>query len=241
MALIGDVERSGDGILGEGVGQANLKSTRGGNFFGGEEHLQCASFADEAWQALRASPSSDEAESSATMSEERVRAGDAAITGEREIESAPHAVAVDGGNGRSGEAGDGAHQALSHVREAKSFRAGERGDLVEIGSGGEEVRVAGEDEMRRRMRGEIFDGDGQRLDAGARETVGAVVGYEADDERFIVRFEGEIWSGVHAIMGRIGQGGRLCRRSTQVSVQMKDANLGHRPFYVLDENPHSNC
>ena len=213
------MRRGGYGIIGEGVDQADLQGARGGNFFRGEEHLQRASFADEARQALRAAPSGDEAEGGAAMSEERVRAGDAAIAGEREIESASHAIAVDGGDGRSGKVGDGAHQALAHVGEAKSFGAGERGDLVEIGSGGEEVRVAGEDEARGRMRGEIFDGDGQRLDAGAREAVGAVVGDETEDERGVVRFEGEVWSGVHATMGRIGQGGRLCRRPTHPGLE----------------------
>src|SRR5271165_3270430 len=112
------------------------------------------------------------------MSEERVRAGDAAVAGEREIESASHAVAVDCGDSRSGKVGDGAHQALAHVGEAKGFGTGEGGDLVEVGSGGEKVFVAGEDETRGRMRGEVFDAESQRLDASTRETVGAVVGDE---------------------------------------------------------------
>lgn len=65
------------------------------------------------------------------------------MASEREIEPASHAIAVNGGDRRSGEVSHGVHQALTHLRKAKSFRAGKRGDLVEIGSRGEKMHVAG--------------------------------------------------------------------------------------------------
>ena len=51
----------------------------------------------------------------------------------------------------AGKLGHGVHQPLPHLRKAEGFRAGERGDLVEVGSGGEEMGVAGDDQPRRRL------------------------------------------------------------------------------------------
>lgn len=43
-------------IGGDGIDQADLQGFGGVEFFGGQEHLQCAAFADEARKPLRTAP-----------------------------------------------------------------------------------------------------------------------------------------------------------------------------------------
>jgi hypothetical protein len=107
--------------------------------------LERTSFADEAWESLCSSPAGDEAESRSSMSEDGVPSGDAATACERQIETSAHAVSVNGGDGGSREIGDGIHQTLSHLREAKCFGAVQLSDFVEIGSGGKEMGIASDD------------------------------------------------------------------------------------------------
>lgn len=73
----------GDGIVGDGIHQSHFQGSGGGDLLRGDEKLQRPSLSDQARQALRSSPSGHEAEGGAAMSEDGVRSGDPAMTGER--------------------------------------------------------------------------------------------------------------------------------------------------------------
>ncbi len=76
------------------------------------------------------------------------------------------------------------------MSEAKGFGPGKRGDFVEVGAGGEEVRVAGNYQERRRMARQLFRCSDDRLQAGAREAIGAVAGNQAQNHGVAVRLDG---------------------------------------------------
>ena len=124
------------------------------------------------------------------MTEDGVRPGDAALAGEGQVETASHAISVDGGNRRRWKAGNSVHERLSHLRETKGFGAGEGGDLVQVGSGGKEVRVAGEDEFCGTLVGEFAHRGGQCVHSCDGQAVGTVVGDEAEDRDARVAFDG---------------------------------------------------
>jgi hypothetical protein len=136
------------------VDESNLLSERRGDLLGGNEHFESPGAADEAGEALGSAPSGDEAEGGAAVSEDGVRVGDAEVAGEGEVESAAHAVTVNGGANRGGEVVDKLHEALAHPRELEAVGR-ESGDFVEVGSGGEEPVVAGDDE-RARIAGKVL-------------------------------------------------------------------------------------
>ena len=160
-------------IVSDGVDQTASQSFASVEFFSRKEHLQRPGLADKPRQALRASPAGDEAESCAAMTKNRMRAGNAAMAGERQIKSAAHAVAMNGGDGRSREVGDSVHQALSHLREAKGLGAVQFGNFVEIGSGGEEMHVAGDHESGGGFLCELLECLRQRGDSCACKAIGA--------------------------------------------------------------------
>jgi len=149
--------------------------------FGGEKYLEGACFADEARQALCATPAGDKSEGGATVSEEGVWSSDAALTCQRQVKPASHAITVDRGNGWSREGRDNVHQPLSHLCETKYFRAVQLGNFVEVGADGEKVRVAGDHQSRQRLLRKFFEGGRQREDPGTGEAVGAVIGDEPQD------------------------------------------------------------
>ena len=77
------------------------------------------------------------------MAEDRAGRGDPAMTSEGKVESSTHAMAFDGGDYGSGIAGDCVHKFLSQSGKFVRFRAGERVDFVEVGSGGK-VAITGD-------------------------------------------------------------------------------------------------
>lgn len=168
-------------ILGKGVYQAVVQCVAGVDFFGGEKHLEGACFADEARQALCATPASDESEGGAAVSEEGVWSSDASLTCQRQVKPASHAITVDRGDSWSWEVRDNAHQPLSHLCETKCFRAVQLGNFVEVGADGEKVRIAGDHQSRQRSLRKFLEGGCQRKDPGTGETVGAVNGDEPQD------------------------------------------------------------
>jgi len=99
------------------------------------------------------------------MSEDCVWVRDADVAGEGEVESAAHAIAVNGGANGSRELIDGEHQTLAHEREVEGVGM-ERGDFIEVGTGGEEVVVARDDERLRIFR-EFLDGFRECAHTGA--------------------------------------------------------------------------
>ena len=100
------------------------------------------------------------------MSKDSVWARDSVTACERQVESPAHAVALNGGDRRSREVGNGIHQALSHVREVERFSAVKFEDLMEIGPRGEELRATCDHELGVTFVCKIFDRFGQRGYAG---------------------------------------------------------------------------
>jgi len=151
--------------------------------FGGKEHLQRAPFADQPRQALRTAPARDKAECSAAMSEDGIRTGNASTARQSEIEPVAHAVAVNRSHGWGREVLDGLHQLLPHLRESKSRGAVEFGDFVKVGTGGEELSVAGNDKPFGRSRRELLDGFGQGEYAGTGKAISPILREEAQNGR----------------------------------------------------------
>lgn len=89
-------------IVHDCIHQADAEGLGRVQFFGSEEHLQGAAFADEAGKPLGASPPGDEAERGAAVAEDGMRGRDAMATSKGEIEASAHAVAFNGGVGGSG-------------------------------------------------------------------------------------------------------------------------------------------
>ena len=143
------------------VNQPNPQGVAGIELLGDEKHLQCAGLTNEPRKALGASPAGDETEGGTAMSKDSVRASDSLTACERQVKPSAHRVAMNGGDRRGRKVGNGIHQALSHVREAEGLGAIQLGDLLEIGPGGEEMRVAGDDELGGMSVSKIFDRYGQ--------------------------------------------------------------------------------
>src|SRR5215472_7708506 len=80
------------------------------------------------------------------MSEDSGRRRNAKIASQSQIHAAAHAVAMDAGDHRNGKTVDGVHQPLAGPRKLERLRAVELGNLFEIGAGGKELVVAGNDQ-----------------------------------------------------------------------------------------------
>jgi len=122
------------------------------------------------------------------MTEYRVWAGDPARAGKRQVESATHAISVNRGDSWRREASDGIHERLSHGSEPKSFGPGECGDLVQVGSGGEEMRFAGDDQPGWRLSRQMRNCVGECSHARDAQAIGAVVRDEAQNRNSFVPF-----------------------------------------------------
>lgn len=96
------------------------------------------------------------------MSEDGLGRGDAAMTGQGQIEASAHAVTFDGGGDWGGIGGDGAHEGLSEGGERVGGGSGEGGDFVEVGAYGEEAAIAGDDEGM--LVGVVFQFVSERFD-----------------------------------------------------------------------------
>lgn len=173
-------------IVGDGIHHSDFERLCGGDFFRGDEKLERSALADQTRQALRTSPSGHEAESGAAMSKDGVGRGDPAVTGEREIETSAHAVAINGGDDGDGVAGDCVHECLSHGGELAGFGAGQCGDFVQVGADREKMAIARDDQRAELLLQFVFEfseGRGQCEHAGAGKAVGAVGRSEAQDAR----------------------------------------------------------
>src|SRR6478735_1148123 len=80
------------------------------------------------------------------MSKDGVGCGDAIVAGQRQVHGAAHAVAADGGDYGNRKVVDGQHERLATAGKLKSFWSAELGNLVQIGPGGKELAIAGDDE-----------------------------------------------------------------------------------------------
>ncbi len=115
-------------------------------FFSGKKHGKCATSSHESRQALGSAPSGHEAQGRASMSEDGVRGRDAVMTGQRQVESSTHAVAMNRGIDRGGKPGDSIHEVLPHSGECDRGGAGERANFREIRPRGEKSGIAGNDQ-----------------------------------------------------------------------------------------------
>ena len=168
-------QRSCEWIVGDGINQPIPQGIAGVQLLGSEKHLQRAGLTNEPRKALGASPSGDETQGGAAMSEDGVRAGDSVMAREREVQSSAHAVAVNGSDGWSREVGDAVHQPLPHLGELEGFGAVQLGNLTEIGSSRKEMRVTGNHKPDGRVFCKRLDCHCQRSHAGASEAIGAIV------------------------------------------------------------------
>src|SRR5215472_5840564 len=116
------------------------------------------------------------------MSEDSARRCNAQIASQSQIHAAAHAVAMDGGNHGNGKTVDRIHQPLAGPRKLERLRAVELGNLFEIGAGGKELVVAGDDQGLDAAAfgfvlqfANIFE---QSSNRGAAEFVGVVSGYQ---------------------------------------------------------------
>src|SRR5215472_7115488 len=80
------------------------------------------------------------------MSEDSARRCNAQIASQSQIHAAAHAVALDGGDHQNGKTVNRIHQPLAGPRKLERLRAVELGNLFEIGAGGKEFVVAGDDQ-----------------------------------------------------------------------------------------------
>jgi len=77
---------------------------------------------------------------------ERARSGDSAITGESKVETSAHAVAFYPGGNWGGEIFNRVHEYLPQTGEFIGLRTGQRGNFIQVGTHGEEARIAGNDQ-----------------------------------------------------------------------------------------------
>src|SRR5271157_19699 len=199
-------------------------------FFRGEEHLECAGLTHQTGQPLRAAPAGDKAQCCATMSEDGVWSCDAALAGQREVESATHAVAVDGGDGGGREAGDGAHQALAHLGKSKGLGAMQLGNLVQVSPGGEEMQVASDDQAGWWILCEFLKRFREGCNPRPCQAVGAVRRKQAQDADGAVCFESvEIFSGLERMIQqkrRVTQPAATPRGFTLLRMNSMMASIG---------------
>lgn len=140
--MSGNRQRRSDWIVRDCLDQPVSQGVTRVQFLSSYEHFQRTFLADYSRQPLCASPPGDEAERRAAVAKDGVRSGNAARARQREIEPATHAVSMHGCDGRSGEVRYVIHEVLPHLGESKSLGSLKLGNLVEVGSGGEEMRVA---------------------------------------------------------------------------------------------------
>ena len=110
------------------------------------------------------------------------------MAGERQIESAAHAVTGNGGDHRGGEALYLVHERLAHMGKRVGRGSRERDDFLQLRSGRKELVIAGDYEGLR-IAGEIANLPGEREHAGARQAVGAVIRNHANNGRGVQMFE----------------------------------------------------
>src|SRR5262249_54004410 len=103
--LHGSAQRS----FGNFINHTGGESLASVEFFSGKKHLQRPRLADQSRQALRATPASDQAESSTALSDKRIGSGDTRAASERQIQPSAHAVARNRSAGAGRELLDGAH------------------------------------------------------------------------------------------------------------------------------------
>src|SRR5581483_2816926 len=96
-------QRCANRILLDFGDKANAQRLSSIYFFGGEKHLQGASFADEAREALGSAPAGDQSQGRTAMSENRLGRGNAGMARERKIEPASHAITTNRGEHRRRE------------------------------------------------------------------------------------------------------------------------------------------
>jgi hypothetical protein len=174
-------------VVSQRVYQADLERFGGRDFFHGKEHLQCPAFSDQAREPLRATPAGDESERRSAMTEDGIWRGDATMTSKCKIQSSTHAVAADDSDHWSRKVLNRIHQALADLGEFVSFGPGESGDLIQVGTGGEELVISGNDETPC-IAGKFAYCAGQGSHAGSGQTIGAVGALQAQHTAMIELF-----------------------------------------------------
>src|SRR6185312_4713357 len=115
---------------------------------GGKNHVQRCARTDEARQAIRSTSARNQPQLHLGKSEYGlgVIAGDAIAAGKRQFQPTAEAGTMDCSHERLGGIGDALHQQLTILRKARRFLdRSQRGELLDVGAGNEDVRLAGSD------------------------------------------------------------------------------------------------
>jgi len=175
--LLMSVDCPGYWVVRHRVHKADPQGFLGADLLCPDKHFERTGLAHQAREPLRAAPSRDQPQGSATMAEDGVRGGDTVVARQRQVQPATHALAVNDRADSRREAGNSIHQFLPGAGELQSLRAGDSGNFLQIGAGGEELVVAGDDEGPG-IAGEFAHGSAKLQNAHAGQAVGAVGGAE---------------------------------------------------------------
>src|ERR1700687_4354183 len=114
------------------------------DLFGRNKHLQSAALADQSRQTLGPSPTGNQSQSGASMSENRARRSNSMVTSKRKVQSAAHAVSGNRGIDRSRKLCESSHERLTHLGECMGSRAGEGRDFFQVCPGRKKSLVSGD-------------------------------------------------------------------------------------------------
>ena len=182
--------RAREAVLLEGVGDDQLD--RGGR-------------TDDARQELRPAPRRDDPEEDLGEAEVADRPGEGAeVAVERDLEAAAERGAVDGGERRVGKIADRSEGIVARpgCSAGQVGRARER-ELVEVGAGGEDERLPGDDEPTPALVPQLRQQLGERLERGTTERVRLLPGLAV-----VHRHERE-WADAHRNLPQQEAGRRL--------------------------------
>ena len=120
-----------------------------------QDHLQ-GGIADQSGQALRAATAGEQADVAFRQADQRrfPLLGDTGRAGQRKLQTAPQAVAVDGRNGGEGEGIEPREGSMEQVQYlADLLRLFDVGDHLQVCAGEEVVRLAGDEDQALEPRG----------------------------------------------------------------------------------------
>ena len=155
------------------VGEADAQRLLGADLPAGDAQLLGAARSDEAGEPLRAATTRHDAEEDLRLPEHRPLAGDPVVARQRQLAAAAEGVAADGGDDEAIEGGDGVVGGVEPLGDRP--RLGLAGELVDVGTGGEDPLTTGDDDGAREVGGELADRRLEFPEQGRREGVDLAV------------------------------------------------------------------
>ena len=165
-------------ILRDGIHQPDPQRLIRSDHFRQQKHLHGPRFADQSRQALCSAPAGHHSQACAAVPKDGVWRGHAIVARQRQVHGSAHAVAANGRDYWHGKLVDRQHERLATTGKLKGFWPAELGNLVQIGPGGKELAIAGDDEgfdlAAFRLAMQLLRDAMQRTDAGDPELIGTV-------------------------------------------------------------------